>query len=333
SEGNDSLFGGTGDDLLFGEDGDDLILGDEGADLLSGDLGNDLMSGGQGEDELLGSAGQDVLIGGGQIDRLTGGAGEDLLVGTEITHNHSALSNLHAIWGSTASFARRINDIQDSETLALQMNVSVVDDHVVDQVFGGTESDWILLPGIHATYDPFGSSIPHDSPNHDHSSHSHTHDGGHSHGGTIIDHPPVVEGFALIDSLDNLGDLNDEDVLHTVIPHASEPSKRLEHLALFELVRYDQVTHTVAESGDWSDPSTWKDEQMPGDGARILVPVGIELNVDRAISAEVTTIRVDGTLSFSADGNSELRADTIVVSEMGRFQMGTAAEPVQEHVT
>lgn len=321
--GNDEIYGGSGNDKLFGNEGDDQLFGEEGDDRLAGLDGNDLLSGGQGEDDLNGNDGQDILIGGNQIDILHGAAGEDILIGTATTHTLDELKLLQLEWIKSNSFARRINDIQELTSIGLHLNGTVLDDHVVDQVYGGTESDWILLPGIHATFDPLGSSIPHDAPDHDDTTHSHS----HSHG-TVIDHLPAVEGFALIDSLDSLRDFSTEDALHTLIPHADDPSKRLEHLALFELVRYDQVTDYALESGDWSDPGLWSNGVVPQAGARVLIPIGVHVDVDEEMPQELATIRVDGTLSFSRLADTELRVDTVIVSGTGRFEMGTAASPI-----
>ena len=79
---------------------------------------------------------------------------------------------------------------------------------------------------------------------------------GHSHpGAVIIDHPPALEGFAFVDSLDKIRDRQQNEALHTLIPHADDPVLQREHLTLNQLVRYDQVTHFAVNSGDWSSPS------------------------------------------------------------------------------
>ena len=62
--------------------------------------------------------------------------------------------------------------------------------------------------------------------------------------------------------------------------------------------------------------------------ARVLIPHGVDVEVNRVVWRRIDTIRVDGTLSFDATRNTELKVDTLVVSSQGTFQMGTAAEPI-----
>jgi hypothetical protein len=98
-------------------------------------------------------------------------------------------------------------------------------------------------------------------------------------------------------------------------------------------VRYDQVTNYAIRSGAWSDPTTWHNGVVPADGARVLIPVGVEVQVDGAIAANLMTVRVDGTLSFNTTRNTQLRVDTMVVSDCGEFVMGTAAAPIARGVS
>src|SRR5262245_45911071 len=100
-----------------------------------------------------------------------------------------------------------------------------------------------------------------------------------------------------------------------------------------QLVRYDQVTNYAVRSGAWSDPTTWHNRVVPADGARELVPVGVEVQVDGAIPARLMTVRVDGTLSFNTTRNTWLKVDTMVVSDCGEFKMGTADAPIARGVT
>ena len=65
----------------------------------------------------------------------------------------------------------------------------------------------------------------------------------------IIDHLPALEGFDLIDSLDRLSDRQADETIHSAVPHVENLVLQREHLSLFELVRYDQVTHIAVRSG------------------------------------------------------------------------------------
>ncbi|MEM9354838.1 MAG: G8 domain-containing protein [Pseudomonadota bacterium] len=103
--------------------------------------------------------------------------------------------------------------------------------------------------------------------------------------------------------------------------------------AAMALVSLDQATHTVVASGNWSDPNVWQNGTHPTAGARVVIPAGMTLTVDSRIAEELKTIRIDGTLQFATDVNTELRVDTIVSSPMGCFVMGTASNPIAVDVT
>ena len=98
------------------------------------------------------------------------------------------------------------------------------------------------------------------------------------------------------------------------------------------LVDPSQATHTVVSSGNWSDPNTWKNQRLPTLGARIIVPQGKTLTVDSTIPTEFKTLRIDGTLRFATDRNTELQVDTLVSSHMGKLEMGTASNPIASDV-
>ena len=105
------------------------------------------------------------------------------------------------------------------------------------------------------------------------------------------------------------------------------------HPAAMALVSADQATHTVVASGNWSDPNVWENQTLPSDGARIVIPQGMTLTVDSVLANEFKTIGIHGTLRFATDVNTELRVDTIVSGSQGRFEMGTAANPIANDVT
>jgi hypothetical protein len=65
----------------------------------------------------------------------------------------------------------------------------------------------------------------------------------------------------------------------------------------------------------------------------VLIPVGVEVQVDGMIPARLSTVRVDGSLSFDTARNTQLQVDTMLVSDCGEFYMGTAAAPIASGVT
>ncbi|MEM6621654.1 MAG: G8 domain-containing protein [Pseudomonadota bacterium] len=117
------------------------------------------------------------------------------------------------------------------------------------------------------------------------------------------------------------------------MPPMQMPSMPHTHMPSMALVSLDQVTHTAAQSGDWSDPATWGTGGVPGAGARVHIPAGIEITVDTTLAPEFKTVRIDGTLSFATDVNTELKVDTLVSTQTGRLVMGTQTDPIQAGVT
>lgn len=101
-----------------------------------------------------------------------------------------------------------------------------------------------------------------------------------------------------------------------------------DHAAAMGLVRDADVTHRAVRSGAWSSASTWGGAGVPGDGARVLVPMGTTVTFDAARSARVETVRVDGRLAFDDSRSTELRVDTLVVNHHGRLEIGTPEAPI-----
>ncbi|MEX0642042.1 MAG: G8 domain-containing protein, partial [Pirellulales bacterium] len=357
---NDSLFGGTGNDTLAGDDGDDNLHGDDGADFLTGGIGNDTLQGGIGDDNLYGddgadnlygedgadslaggvgndgltgNFGNDVLIGGVGKDNLAGNEGDDILIGgsTEYDNDLTKLRAISAAWSAAAPYATRIQQITDELFTAHLASVeSVFDDQVSDTVNGGGDLDWFFETGYMALYLPSDVESPHQADVTDGTNFCPCGDG---HTMVIVGQPPALDGFALIDSLDNLSDRQTSETITSLVPHADSPSLLREHLSLFQLVRYDQVTNYAIRSGAWSDPTTWHGGVVPVAGARVLIPVGVNVQVDGMIAARLAAVRVDGTLSFNATRNTQLKVDTAVVSDAGTFEMGTASSPIANGVT
>ena len=99
------------------------------------------------------------------------------------------------------------------------------------------------------------------------------------------------------------------------------------HMAALDLVSHAAATHVAVQDGDWFDPATWGG-QVPGAGARVVVPDGMSVVYNGMSAAEIATIRVDGVLSFPSETDTALSVDTIVVAPGGSFQMGSAEAPV-----
>ena len=323
--GNDFLSGGIGDDTIFAGTGNDVLRGDDGNDRAYGEDGADVVVGGAGNDMVFGGNGNDVVIGSGGQDQVYGDNGEDLLIGgsTAYDADMSKLRDLMITWSISFSYATRTSLLENElSTAHLELDETVIDDLIADTLYGGANQDWFFETGTMITYRPADvEPLVADM------------DGDHHHAGVISDQLPPLEGFAFIDSLDKLSDRTTDEKLNTLIAHADDPALQREHLSLTQLVRYDQVTNYAVLSGAWSNPSTWSGGVVPASGARVLIPVGVNVQVDGVLSARISTIRVDGKLSFNTTRNTELRVDTVIVTGSGAFEMGTAANPIARGVS
>ena len=114
--------------------------------------------------------------------------------------------------------------------------------------------------------------------------------------------------------------------------HDSTSPKAGEHNAAMNLVPRDQATHVAVSDGDWFDPATWHNGQVPGDDAKALIPEGITVDYGQVSAARLFTVRVDGTLDFDTNADSQMIFDTFVVSPTGHLVIGTPADPVDPNV-
>ena len=341
--GDDVLHGGTGDDQLYGGDGNDVLFGEDGNDTLDAGAGNDVLVGGANDDQLIGRTGNDVLIGGTGKDNLAGNEGDDLLIGgaTDYDADLTRLLAISTAWSDGSPYATRVQTITDQLFTAnvtsgddpnLHSTVAgghVTDDQVSDALAGGDGQDWFFETGNMPMYLPsdVNSALQANLTNGD----SLVQCGDQVM--KLSSQVPTLEGFNLFDSLDTLSDRQTTETLTSLAPKADNISLEKEHLALMQLVRYDQVTNYAISSGNWSDPTIWHGGVVPGSGAHVLIPVGVDVTVDGMIPARLTTVRVDGTLSFDTTHNTQLQVDTLITSDCGELEMGTASAPIAAGVT
>lgn len=128
---------------------------------------------------------------------------------------------------------------------------------------------------------------------------------------------------------DDHGSGGDED--HSGV-HPDDPDKAAEHMALMELVPASETTHVAVQNGSWFDPATWENGVIPGEGAKVLIPEGVEVAYDGESAVSLFTVRVDGALEFATDKDTFMEVDTLVVTPNGRLTIGTADNPVAANV-
>ncbi|MEM9099711.1 MAG: GDSL-type esterase/lipase family protein, partial [Pseudomonadota bacterium] len=115
----------------------------------------------------------------------------------------------------------------------------------------------------------------------------------------------------------------------TGMNHSSGTSHQMPSMTVVSL---DQVQYTATQSGNWSDPAIWGGTVPPA-GAKVHIPNGLTVTVDGLIPVEHKTIRIDGTLTFATDVNTELKVDTLVTTATGHLILGTQSNPIAANVT
>jgi len=133
--------------LLFGGEGNDTIQADGTADAV--------LIGGAGNDSLYGGGGRNVMIGGLGADFLNGGGGDDILIGgyTDYDSSVPALLAILKEWGRTdANYSTRMKHLQGSlggglNGSSVLIAKTVHDDGVIDNLYGGTGTDWFFVGG------------------------------------------------------------------------------------------------------------------------------------------------------------------------------------------
>jgi VCBS repeat-containing protein len=115
-------------------------------------------------------------------------------------------------------------------------------------------------------------------------------------------------------------------------PHNPGVPASDDHMAVLDLVKHSDVTHTAMSNGSWFDPATWAGNSVPGDDARVLIADGVVVDYDGVSNSRLMTVRVDGELHFSTTTDSKMVVDTFVVDTGGRLTAGTESNPVAGNV-
>lgn len=164
--------------------------------------------------------------------------------------------------------------------------------------------------------------------------------GGHGRGGRPHDDdheepppPPPPSDGTVTPPDDPVEPPPDHDHSSGGLPHPTDPAMQREHLAVMNLVPVSAATHVAVNDGSWFDPATWANGQVPGDGAKVLIPQGVTVDYDGQSKASIFTVRVDGKLDFATDVDTFMEVDTFVVTPTGNLTIGTEGNPVDPSVS
>ena len=91
------------------------------------------------------------------------------------------------------------------------------------------------------------------------------------------------------------------------------------------------MTHVAVQSGSWQDASTWGGN-LPNSGAYVQIPNDITVTINGVLSERIKTVRIDGTLAFANNVNTELKVDNLVSNCSGLLQIGTEQNPINADV-
>jgi hypothetical protein len=97
--------------------------------------------------------------------------------------------------------------------------------------------------------------------------------------------------------------------------------------AALALVPNTAVTAQAVQSGNWSSPATWHNGLLPAANANVLIPAQVSVTIDGTTPA-IHSLRIDGTLQFATNVDTNLLVDTLVVNMTGSLVIGTAANPI-----
>ncbi len=104
--------------------------------------------------------------------------------------------------------------------------------------------------------------------------------------------------------------------------------------AMLALVPHVDATYVAITNGLWSDADTWDLGTVPMDGAVVLIPVGIEVTYDIAVSPRLDRLRVDGTLRWALDQSTHLHVETITCQNDAAIIIGSSVhDRLQEQYT
>ena len=92
-------------------------------------------------------------------------------------------------------------------------------------------------------------------------------------------------------------------------------------------------TVTSTRPGNWSDPSTWSTRRVPAVQDKVAIAEGHRVVYDVVSDVALACVEVNGHLAFATGVTSRLKVGTVMVTEGGFLEIGSATAPVAPNVT
>src|SRR5690554_3178278 len=89
-------------------------------------------------------------------------------------------------------------------------------------------------------------------------------------------------------------------------------------------------TYAAAQGALWSDPATWPDGRVPGEGDAVVIDSDMEVVLDVS-PPTLRSLTINGKLRFADDRDIELVTDWIMLH--GELHIGSEAQPYTRNAT
>ncbi|MEL6923878.1 MAG: hypothetical protein AAFO94_07505, partial [Bacteroidota bacterium] len=96
------------------------------------------------------------------------------------------------------------------------------------------------------------------------------------------------------------------------------------HDEVNNLIPVNTATHTAKKSGSWFDQSTWLENEVPNEGAIVVIPAGMVVSYEGESMEHIFAIRVDGTFAAvqtNPTDTTRLIVDTFVGTSLSKIQL------------
>lgn len=96
--------------------------------------------------------------------------------------------------------------------------------------------------------------------------------------------------------------------------------------AVLALARHVSASHIAVQDGSWNDPLTWDVGAVPGEGAVVLVPIGVNVTYDVSTAPRLDRLRLDGALRAALDQSCQMHVETVIIAHSGLLEIGAGFE-------